>query len=73
MPVLEASGAGLPFMPTWPASSGAGFDRADDYLLRANYKECKTLAAGARMSGSTLSSAFNERSPQAKSGALTVR
>ena len=45
----------------------------DDYLLRANYKECKTLAAGARMSGSTLSSAFNERSPQAKSGALTVR
>jgi len=45
----------------------------DDYLLRADYKECKTLAAGIRMSGSTLFSAFNERSPQAKSGALTVR
>jgi hypothetical protein len=45
----------------------------DGYLLRANYRECKTLAAGTRMSWSTLCSAFNERSPQAKSGALIVR
>ena len=45
----------------------------DDYLLRARYPERKTLAAGARMCWSTLSSALNERSPQAKSRTLTVR
>ena len=45
----------------------------DDYLLRAQYQECKTPMAGARMGWSTLCSALNERSPQAKSDALTVR
>ena len=45
----------------------------DDYLLRARYQECKTLMAGARMAGSTICSALNERSPQTKSGALPVR
>jgi phytoene/squalene synthetase len=45
----------------------------DDFLLRANYKECKTPIAGLRMSWSTLSSVFNEKSSHVKPGALTVR
>ena len=45
----------------------------DNYLLRARYPECKTLAAAARMCWSTLSCALNQRSPQAESDALTVR
>ena len=45
----------------------------DDYLLRARYPERKTLAAALQMGWSTLSSAWNERSPQAKSDPLTVR
>ena len=45
----------------------------DDYLLRAQYRECKTPAAGARMSWSTLWSAINEKPPQAKSGVLIIR
>jgi Squalene/phytoene synthase len=45
----------------------------DDYFLRARYPERKTLAAAVQMCWSTFSSALNERSPQAKSRALTVR
>jgi hypothetical protein len=45
----------------------------DDYHLRAQYRECKTLAAGVQMGWSTLWSAFNEKAPQAKSSALPVR
>jgi len=45
----------------------------DDYLLRAQYQECKTPMAGVRMAWSTLCSALNEKTPQANSGALTVR
>jgi phytoene/squalene synthetase len=45
----------------------------DGYLLRTHYTECKTLSAGLRMGWSTLCSALNERTPQPKSGALTVR
>jgi hypothetical protein len=45
----------------------------DNYLLRAEYRECKTLAAGAQMGWSTLWSAFNEKAPQVRSTALTAR
>jgi hypothetical protein len=45
----------------------------DDFLLRANYKECKTPVAGLRLSWSTLSSVFNEKPSHVKPGALTVR
>jgi hypothetical protein len=45
----------------------------DDYLLRPDYQERKSLASGARMSWSTLWSALNEKAPQAKPGALITR
>jgi phytoene/squalene synthetase len=44
----------------------------DDYYLRAQYKECKTLIAGIRMGRSTLWSAINEKTRQTQSGALTI-
>lgn len=45
----------------------------DDYLMRPNYQERKSLVSGARMGWSTLWSALNEKAPQAKSGALITR
>ncbi len=45
----------------------------DNYLLRAQYRECKTPLAGAQMAWRTLWSAIGEKAPQAKSPALTVR
>jgi phytoene/squalene synthetase len=45
----------------------------DDYLLRPDYHERKSLASGAGMSWSTLRSALNEKAPQAKTGALITR
>jgi hypothetical protein len=45
----------------------------DNYHLRAQYKECKTLVAGAQMGWSTLKSAFSGKPQPAKSGALTIR
>jgi phytoene/squalene synthetase len=46
---------------------------SDDYLLRAHYPECKTMAAGLSMGWSTLQSALNERTPSGRSGAFSVR
>lgn len=45
----------------------------DDYYLRSQYKECKTLVTGARMGWSTLWSAINEKPQQPRSGAFTIR
>ena len=44
----------------------------DEYYLRAQYKECKTLVAGVRMGWSTLWSAINEKPQQPRSGAITI-
>jgi hypothetical protein len=45
----------------------------EDYLLRTQYQECKTLSAGIQMGWSTLGSAFYEKAPQAKASPLTAR
>ena len=47
--------------------------RRDGYRLRAEYPECKSVAAGALMSWSVLSSAFNPRQHWARSHALPAR
>jgi len=44
--------------------------RLDCYRLRAEYPECKSMAAGALMSWSVLSSAFNPRQQLARSNIL---
>ncbi len=45
----------------------------DDYRLRPDYRECKSMLAGARMSWFTLWSVFNGRNPRPESNALIVR